>query len=99
MGLAELSGQCCLALVQRRPFGLMPLIHVDLCRVQLSLYLGDLASDRLDLIRELLPSAIKVGLEGYLLFRVAANQSLLCAFGSSYLSLNAGDFYACLSGR
>ncbi len=50
MGLAELSGQCGPALVERNPFGLMSLVHVDLRRTQLPLYPGGLVSDRLDLI-------------------------------------------------
>jgi hypothetical protein len=45
VSLAELSGQSCLALVGRRPFGLMSLVHVDLCSIQLLLYLSDLVSD------------------------------------------------------
>lgn len=103
MGLAELTGQCCLALVERRPVGLMPLVHVDLCSIQLSLYLSDLVSDefpvdRLDLIRGLLLPAIGVGLEGYLLFRVPANQSLFCGFDPCNFSLHAGNSSACLSG-
>jgi len=59
MGLAELSGQCCPALVERNPFGLMSLVHIDLRNIQLSLYLSGLVSDRLDLIRCHLPPRSK----------------------------------------